>query len=116
MSSSNGACESSISSSGDRVTVTWSPLANRQVDDAMAFIAGNDPVAARTWLESLLERVSSLATFPDSGRVVPEYGRDDVREIVVGSHRVMYRRGANAVEVAAIHHHARQVDAQVVEP
>jgi toxin ParE1/3/4 len=116
MSSSNSACESGISSSGDRETVIWSPLANRHVDDALPFIAADDPVAARQWLESLLERVSSLATFPESGRVVPEYGRADVREILVGSYRVMYRRRANAVEVAAIHHHARQVGVQEVEP
>jgi len=51
------------------VKVTWSPLANDQVDDAIAYIAADDPTAAVHWLERLLERVTSLSTYPDSGWV-----------------------------------------------
>jgi plasmid stabilization system protein ParE len=91
------------------VSLTWSPLAYRQVADALGHIADDDPAAARRWLDQLLERIESLARFPDCGRVVPEYGRDDVREIMIGSYRVMYRRRDDSIEVAAVHHHARRL-------
>ena len=62
------------------------------------------------WLERVLERVRSLADYPDSGRVVPELQRDDVRELIVPPYRVMYRRTADAVEIAAVRHAARDFD------
>jgi toxin ParE1/3/4 len=89
------------------VKVTWSPLADAEVDEVIAYIAKDDLAAALEWLEHLLERVASLGSFPDSGRVVPELQRDDIREIMVGAYRVMYRRSEDRVEIAAIHHHAR---------
>lgn len=87
--------------------MTWSPLADAEVDEAIAYVARDDPAAALEWLEHLLERVASLGSFPDSGRVVPELQRDDIREIMVGAYRVVYRRGKDRVEIAAIRHHAR---------
>jgi plasmid stabilization system protein ParE len=92
------------------VRLIWSPLADAQVDDAVAFIAADDPAAARAWLERLLERVRSLADYPDAGRMVPELQREDVRELIVPPYRVIYRRTAYAVEIAAIRHGARQFD------
>jgi plasmid stabilization system protein ParE len=98
------------------VRLTWSPLASEQVDDAVAYIAADDPAAALAWLERLLERVKALTAYPDSGRVVPELQREDIREIVVSPYRVMYRRGAEAVEIAAIRHGARQFDDDEIAP
>ena len=90
--------------------LVWSPLADEQVDEAVAYVAAGDPAAALTWLEELLERVAALRRFPDAGRVVPELGRDEVRELIVGAYRVIYRRSDDLVEVAAIRHQARHLD------
>jgi toxin ParE1/3/4 len=92
------------------VKVTWSPLANDQVDDAIAYIAADEPAAALRWLEQLLERAASLSRFPDSGRVVPELQRDDIRELIVDPYRVIYRRSADFVEIASVRHGAREFD------
>jgi len=93
------------------VRLLWSPLADAQVDDTVAYIAADDPAAALAWLELMLELVRSLADYPDSGRVVPELQREDVRELIVAPYRVMYRRTADAVEIAAIRHGARDFEA-----
>jgi toxin ParE1/3/4 len=98
------------------VKVTWSPLAEGQVDDAIAYIAADNPAAALEWLERLLDRVKSLSSFPDSGRVVPELQREDIREIIVSPYRVMYRRGADAVEIAAVRQAAREFDEDEIAP
>ena len=82
----------------------------------MAYIARDDPTAALAWLERLLNRVNSLSTLPDSGRAVPELQRQDIREIIVSPYRVMYRRGADRVEIAAIHHGARAFDQDEIAP
>jgi toxin ParE1/3/4 len=98
------------------VKVEWSPLADEQVDDAVAYISGDSPTAALQWLERLLDRAKSLATFPDSGRVVPELGRQDIREIIVSPYRVMYRRKDDLVEIAAVRHEAREFDERAIAP
>jgi antitoxin YefM len=81
------------------VRVEWSPLADEQVDDAVAYISAEDPTAALRWLERLLDRTKSLTTFPDSGRVVPEIGRRDIRTLPVSPYRVMYRRTDDRVRL-----------------
>jgi plasmid stabilization system protein ParE len=45
------------------VRVVWSPLADQQVDEAVEYIAQDDPAAALEWLDHLLERVKTLASF-----------------------------------------------------
>ena len=95
--------------------VTWSPLADGQVDDAVAFIAADNPSAALEWLERLLGRVKSLADYPDSGHMVPETQREDIREIIVSPYRVMYRRRDDVVEIAAARHEARELDLRQIE-
>jgi plasmid stabilization system protein ParE len=96
------------------VRVSWSPLADEQVDEVIAYIAADDRVAALAWLEELLERAASLVRFPDSGRAVPELQRDDMRELLVGSYRVIYRRKADVVEIATIRHGARLLDSGAI--
>ena len=96
--------------------VVWSPLADRQVDEAVGYIAHDDPIAALKWLEHLLERVKALADFPGSGRMVPETQREDVREILVNPQWAMYRRRDDRVEIVAIRHEARAFDEREVSP
>ena len=45
------------------------------------------------------------------GRVVPELGLQDLREILVGSYRVIYRVREDEVHVLTVHHGARLLDA-----
>jgi toxin ParE1/3/4 len=92
------------------VRLVWSQLAARQVDEAFAYILAENAAAAHRWLEELLERLEALRRFPEAGRIVPELGRDDLRELLVGRYRVIYRRGEAAVEIALVRHQARHFD------
>ncbi|MDZ4064100.1 MAG: type II toxin-antitoxin system RelE/ParE family toxin [Coriobacteriia bacterium] len=96
--------------------MTWSPLADGQVDDAIAYISVENPTAALARLERLLDRTKSLGMFPDSGRVVRELGRHDIREVIVSPYRVMYRRKDDLVEIAAVRHEAREFDESTIAP
>ena len=90
--------------------VVWSPLAEERAVEAFEQIARDRPSAAVRWLERLLERVGSLASFPDRGRAVPELQRPDVRELVVKPYRVIYRRDPKRVVVLTIRHGRREFD------
>ena len=96
--------------------VEWSPLANEQIDAAVDRIAQENPAAALDWLERVLAGARRLARFPNSGRMVPEIQREDIREIIVSPYRVMYRRKEDLVEIAAIRHEAREFDEEGIDP
>ena len=47
-------------------------------------------------------RVEQLATFPDSGRVVPEFETPWLRELELPPFRIVYRREATVVTVVRV--------------
>jgi plasmid stabilization system protein ParE len=54
-----------------------------------------------------LEAAESLATLADRGRMVPEVGDKDVRELFVFKYRLLYRVHDDRVVVVAFLHGAR---------
>ena len=67
------------------------PQALRDLDAIRRFIARDDPAGACRWIAKLQERARAVLPVPRSGRVVPEVGRTDVREVFVGNYRIVYR-------------------------
>jgi plasmid stabilization system protein ParE len=51
-----------------------------------------------------------LAAFPESGRIVPEVGRSEVREVLVGKYRLMYQLLPEEVEVLTVIHGSRLLE------
>jgi plasmid stabilization system protein ParE len=60
-------------------------------------------------VKKVLSQVRILAQFPRSGRKVPEFDDDNVRELIVYSYRVIYRIQENGVVIAAVIHGKRNV-------
>ena len=74
------------------------------------YIARDSPRYAADLMARVVGAVERLARFPESRRKVPELNRADVRELLVGNYRVVYRllRDGEAVEIAAVVHGARR--------
>jgi len=71
--------------------IIWSPLAVEQVQDIATYIALDKPSVAIKWTEKIFNSVSQLIVFPDSGRIVPEIKRKEIRELVLKNYRVIYK-------------------------
>ncbi len=69
----------------------WMPQALRDLHAIRTYISRDNPVAARRWINKLQARAETASTLPLAGRVVPEVERVDVREVFVGSYRIVYR-------------------------
>ncbi len=80
----------------------WSDHARRDLLAIGRYIARDNPGAARRWLEQLRERARLAAENPLAGRVVPELGREDVREVFLRSYRIVYVVGEDAVDVLTV--------------
>ncbi len=67
------------------------PRALRDLAAIRHYIAQANSTAARRWVSKLEERANRAAISPLAGRVVPEVGEEDVREVFLRSYRIVYR-------------------------
>ena len=88
---------------------TWSPRAIRRVVEHAQYIALDKPGAAERWLEGAFDAAEPLGDFPLSGRVVPELEREDIREILYGAYRIIYRVFPDEKVVVLTVRHGRQL-------
>lgn len=89
--------------------VSLTPLARHDLREIVRYIASDNPTRARTFSDFLVKSTERLAEFPEIGRVVPEFGDDSLREIIVRSYRIIYRvdHGPRFVDVVRFWHAAR---------
>jgi len=87
----------------------WSPTARLDLKDIAAFIAEDSASAAERFVRSLFEAVERLADFPESGRIVPEFGDPAIREVIRKPCRIVYRVNSKKrmIEIARVWHAAR---------
>ena len=90
--------------------VRWTPQAADDLEAITNFIAADSPHYASLFAIDVLTSVERLATFPRSGRIVPERNDPSVREIVLGSYRILYRIRRDFVELLTVYHGARLLD------
>ncbi len=90
-----------------RRRVVFTQAARSQFLAALAYIAADDPAAARGVRDRAAEALSRLADYPESGRVLPEFPDLPFREVVVAPYRFFYRVRSDAVWVVAVWHGAR---------
>jgi toxin ParE1/3/4 len=85
----------------------WTVQAAEDLAAIKDFIGRDSPTYARQVVERLYESAGRLVVFPDIGRIVPERGQPNIREILRAPYRIIYRREAELVEVLTIHHASR---------
>ena len=97
--------------------VTWAPRAFTDLEHLLDYIARSEPATARRFGQKLLDRIESLAVFPDTGSFVPEDETMTYREVFQGPYRIIFRGSPSEVVIVAIHHGARLLDVeQLQEP
>lgn len=88
--------------------LVWSPLALERLAGIGLYIAEDRPQTAEQWVEEVFAAVERLKMFPLSGRIVPEANRKDLREVLHGDFRIIYRVEERHLSVLTIRH-ARQL-------
>lgn len=91
------------------IPVILTPQSQNDLRQIVRFIARDNPVRARTFGNTLIDKALSVGAFPEMGRIVPELGDDRVREIIHGSYRIIYEvfREPSRVFVLRFWHGAR---------
>ena len=84
------------------IALIWSPRSIADLEEIRAYIAADSPAWAELTVQRLIATVERLRQYPDSGRMVPERQSPEVREVVSGKFRIVYRRTPDLVEIATV--------------
>lgn len=60
------------------------------------------PDVGEKLLGEIVTQIERLADFPESGRIVPEFGIANLREIINPPFRIVYRLDVNRIRIARI--------------
>lgn len=89
--------------------VHWTDTAERHPDAIYAYIAQDSSEYAKRMVDRLTRRSQQIADFPFSGRRVPEYDIDQIREVIECPYRIIYHIKPDQIDVLAVIHGAMDV-------
>jgi toxin ParE1/3/4 len=84
------------------VKTRFSPRARTDLRRIASRIAIDNPEAALRWVRKLEERARLAGRSPGLGRKVPEIDRENIREAIVGNHRMVYLVEKKSVVILTI--------------
>ncbi len=91
------------------VKIIWTDNALRDLEEIAAFIEKDSPHYARVTVRGLYKYTKILKDQPKLGRMVPEVGSEDFRELIRGNYRIIYKPSADSVYIVTVHHSSRNI-------
>jgi len=89
--------------------VVWTTPALDDLRDIVGYISRDSRVYAERFATRVLEATRRLEDFPYSGRLVPEFMEENIREVIYGSYRIIYMVRENTAYVTAVIHGSRDI-------
>lgn len=85
----------------------WSLTAGNDLRDIEDFIARDSVLHAVTFVDLIIETAERVLSTPQLGRIVPEFNRKNLREIIFRGYRVIYLLWNEEIIVLRVVHGAR---------
>lgn len=96
--------------------VVWTEQALERLQEIEDFISQDSPERADRFITRLIERGDAVASFPSTGRQVPELGLGSIREVLEGNYRLVYRITPVRIEVLTVFEGHRQLPLSDITP
>jgi len=87
--------------------VKWSKPAKLDLKQIYDYIARDSKFYAQKVSQEIVEKSEKLNSFPEVGRIVPEIGDPNIRELIIYSYRLIYEVFPNKIEILALIHGKR---------
>jgi plasmid stabilization system protein ParE len=84
------------------VKVRWTEQAFTRLAGIEEYVAADSPTAVQRLVAGLVRRASTLARSPNIGRRVAELPGSDLRELIEGNYRIVYRVRPPRVEIVTV--------------
>ena len=85
--------------------IIWADIAEKDLKNIIEYIADDSPINALKVFKKIKEKASSLYSFPDRGRLVPELKDQGIlqyRELIHSPWRIIYRISESTVYVLSV--------------
>lgn len=85
--------------------IIWADIAEKDLKNIIEYIADDSPINALKVFKKIKEKASSLYSFPDRGRLVPELRDQGIlqyRELIHSPWRIIYRVSESTVYVLSV--------------
>jgi len=89
--------------------VRWSLTASTDLQEIEDFIARDSVLHAITFVDCSVDSSETLLKTPLIGRVVPEFNRQDLREVIFRGYRIVYLVQNDEVLILRVVHGARDL-------
>jgi toxin ParE1/3/4 len=84
--------------------IKWTLNALQDIESIAEFIAQDSERFASIQIDKFFIRSQILEQFPLAGKIVPELGDDNIRELIEGNYRIIYRVVSESrVDILTIH-------------
>ncbi|WP_249870643.1 type II toxin-antitoxin system RelE/ParE family toxin [Oceanobacillus saliphilus] len=80
----------------------WAESAVKDLEQICDYIAKDSEIYAKVFARRVIDTLEATATFPYSGRMVPEMKNEIIREKILTNHRLIYRIQEESIEVIRI--------------
>ena len=88
--------------------IGWSEEGLKRFRQILEYIEEDSPQNATKVANTIWNRIQQLKEFPELGRMVPEFNRKGIRELIVYNFRIVYRlKSQDYIEIVGIHHSAQ---------
>jgi addiction module RelE/StbE family toxin len=91
--------------------IIWTDPALDDVKEILTFVGKDSPQYAEVLAERLLSAPRCLDKFPFYGQRVPEFGLEELRELIVRPYRIIYAMRETACYIVAVIHGYRDLSA-----
>lgn len=81
--------------------------------DIYEYITHSSPIYAKRMVDRIMRRSEQIVDFPMSGRKVPEYEIDYIREMIENPYRIIYRIKQDQINVLAVIHCAQLLPEEI---
>ena len=87
----------------NRITITLAESAIQDLTDIREYYQAQEvPEVGDRFVKEIISSVEELAIHPDRGRIVPEFNRPQLRELIHPPFRIVYRRYKEKVSVVRV--------------
>ena len=90
------------------VRVEWTDIAIEDLNDIGEYIGKDSLKYAKIVVDKIFTSTDILKRHPRIGRMVPEFNNPNIRELIRGSYRIIYRiKNENQIDIITVHHSTR---------
>lgn len=89
--------------------IVWTENSVQDLLNIKLYIEQDAVERSESWVTELLEAGEGLSIFAERGRIVPEFNQKDLRELLIGNYRLVYRLQPDSIEIITVFEGHRQI-------